>query len=54
MLYTIGAFFTLNFSIWRGSLAQSMVVNAVAFFFLARPMMRLAQGHRHVGERARR
>lgn len=54
VLYTIGAFFTLNFSIWRGSLAQSVVVNAVAFFFLARPMMRLARVIGTLGERVRR
>jgi hypothetical protein len=54
VLYTIGAFITLNFSIWRGSLLQSVVVNAVAFFFMARPMMRLARAVGTLGERARR
>jgi hypothetical protein len=39
----VGAsFFTLNFSLWRDSLFAAMVVNAVAFFVLARPMARIA------------
>ena len=32
----------LNFSLWRGGLVNSMLVNAVAFFVLARPLARLA------------
>ncbi len=42
-LFVGASFFTLNFSFWRDSLVASMVVNAVAFFILARPMTRLAR-----------
>lgn len=42
-IFVGASFFTLNFSLWRDSLAAAMVVNAVAFFILARPMTRLAQ-----------
>jgi cell shape-determining protein MreD len=37
------SFFTLNFSLWRDGLVAAMVVNAIAFFLLARPMTRLAR-----------
>lgn len=53
-LYTFGGFFALNFGIWRGSLPAAMLVNAVAFFILARPMTRLAKAIALFGERARR
>ena len=44
---SVASFFTFNFSLWRDSLVAAMVVNAVAFFVLARPMTRLARwvGH---------
>ncbi len=45
---------TLDFGLWRGSLVQAMVVNAVAFFVLARPLTRVARGVGRIGERARR
>jgi cell shape-determining protein MreD len=42
-LFVGASFFTLNFSLWRDSLLPAMIVNAVAFFILARPMTRLAR-----------
>jgi cell shape-determining protein MreD len=45
------SFFTLNFSLWRDSLLTAMVVNAVAFFVLARPMTRLARWVGNTGTR---
>jgi cell shape-determining protein MreD len=42
-LFVGASFITLNFSLWRDSLLAAMVVNAVAFFLLARPMARLAR-----------
>lgn len=43
LIFVGGSFFTFNFSLWRDSLLASMVVNAVAFFILARPVTRLAR-----------
>lgn len=54
LLFTVGGFFTLNFSLWHGSLVGSMLVNAIAFFLLARPMSRLAKSIASLGERGRR
>ncbi len=54
VIYTIGGVGVLNFSLWHGSLADSMVVNAVAFFVLARPVSRLARVVGRVGVRAYR
>jgi hypothetical protein len=54
VLYTAGGVGVLNFSLWHGSLVDSMVVNAVAFFVLARPVSRLARMFGRVGVRARR
>jgi cell shape-determining protein MreD len=42
-LFVGASFFTLDFSLWRDSLLPAMIVNAVAFFILARPMTRLAR-----------
>ena len=42
-LFVGGGFFTFNFSLWRDSLLAAMLVNAVAFFLLARPVTRLAR-----------
>ncbi len=42
LLYVVSGVFALNFSLWRGSLLDSMLVNAVAFFVLARPLTRVA------------
>lgn len=42
-LFVAASFVTLNFSLWRDSLFSAMVVNAVAFFVLARPATRLAR-----------
>jgi hypothetical protein len=41
-IFVGASFFTLNFSLWRDSLLTAMIVNAMAFFVLARPMTRLA------------
>ena len=54
VLFTAGGVGVLNFSLWHGSLVNSMVVNAVAFFVLARPVSRLARMFGRVGARARR
>jgi cell shape-determining protein MreD len=43
LLFVGASFFTFNFSLWRDSLVAAMVVNAIAFFVLARPMARLAR-----------
>jgi hypothetical protein len=48
-LFVGASFFTLNFSLWRDSLASAMVVNAIAFFLLARPMARLARWSANAG-----
>ena len=42
LVFVGASFFTFNFSLWRDSLFAAMVVNAVAFFVLSRPMARLA------------
>lgn len=42
VLYVVGGFVELNFSLWRASLLNMMVVNAIAFGVLSRPMARLA------------
>lgn len=54
VIFTIGGIGVLNFSLWHGSLVNSMVVNAVAFFVLARPVSRLARMVGRSGVRARR
>ncbi len=54
LLFTFLGIFTFNFSFWRGSLGAMMIVNALAFVVLARPMTRLARAVAGVGERARR
>ncbi|HEY5265319.1 MAG TPA: hypothetical protein VIJ40_00755 [Acidimicrobiales bacterium] len=53
-LFFVGAsFLTLNFSLWRDSLFAAMVVNAIAYFLLARPMTRLARWVGGVGGKRR-
>jgi rod shape-determining protein MreD len=42
LLYVASGVFALNFSLWRYSLLDSMIVNAVAFLLLARPVTRVA------------
>lgn len=54
VIYTAGGVGVFNFSLWHGSLVDSMVVNAVTFFVLARPVSRLARLFGRVGVRARR
>jgi len=54
VIYTAGGVGVLNFSLWHGSLVNSMVVNALAFFVLARPVSRLARMFGRAGVRARR
>ncbi len=41
-LYVASGVFALNFSLWHGSVINSMLVNAVAFAVLARPVTRFA------------
>ncbi len=48
-LFVSASFFTFNFSLWRNSLLAAMIVNAVAFFLLARPVSRLARWVANVG-----
>ena len=43
LLFVGASFFTFNFSLWRDSLLAAMVVNAIAFFLLARPVARVAR-----------
>jgi hypothetical protein len=54
VLYVVGAFVTLHFSLWRGSTLAMMVVNALAFLVLARPVSRLARVVGNFGVRVRR
>ena len=42
LLFVVSGVFALNFTLWHDSLVDSMLVNAVAFFVLARPVTRLA------------
>lgn len=42
-LFVGAGLFALDFSMWRNGLLPAMVVNAVAFFVLARPTARLAR-----------
>ncbi|MFI5036772.1 MAG: hypothetical protein ACHQFZ_11310 [Acidimicrobiales bacterium] len=53
LLFVVFGLFTLDVGLWRGSLLASMVVNAVAFFVLARPVTRVARSLGRFGERAR-
>ncbi len=48
-LFVGASFFTFNFSLWRDGLLAAMIVNAVAFFLLARPMTRLARWVANLG-----
>lgn len=54
LLFVFFGLFTLNFELWRGSVLAAMIVNAVAFFVLARPMTRLARAVGGGVERTRR
>jgi cell shape-determining protein MreD len=53
-LYVVSGAFALNFNLWRGSVLSMMLVNAGAFFILARPVTRLARIVGNVGERVHR
>lgn len=53
-LYVVSGAFALNFNLWRGSVLSMMLVNAGAFFILARPVTRLARNVGNVGERVHR
>lgn len=52
-LYVVLGYGELNFGLWRGSVLASMEVNAVAFFLLARPSLRLARAIARVDGRSR-
>jgi hypothetical protein len=54
LLFVFFGLFTLDVGLWRGSLLAAMVVNAVAFFVLARPVTRVARSVGRFGERVRR
>lgn len=54
LLYVMGGVVALSFSLWRSSLVQMMLVNAVAFAFLSRPLARVAQLAGGFGARTRR
>ena len=41
LLFVLTGIFALDFSLWHGSLVASMLVNAVFFALLARPVARL-------------
>lgn len=43
LLFVGASFFTFDFSLWRDGLLPAMVVNAIAFFLLARPVTRVAR-----------
>lgn len=43
LIFVITGYFVLDFSLWRGSVFQDMLLNSVAFFFLARPLTRVAR-----------
>ncbi len=42
LLFVASGVVALNFSLWHGSLLDSMLVNAAAYFVLARPVTRVA------------
>ncbi len=54
LLYVVSGVFALNFSLWHGSLLDSMLVNALAFLLLARPATRVAFMVSRSAMRARR
>jgi rod shape-determining protein MreD len=54
LIFVMSGVFALNFSLWRGSLVNSMVINALAFIILARPMTRLALSMSASAMKARR
>ena len=54
VLYTLGGFGALNFSLWHASLFNMVLVNGCAFLLLARPVSRLASVTGNLGARVRR
>ncbi len=54
VLFVAFGLLTLNDGLWRGSLLAAMVVNALAFLVLARPVTRVARSVGRLGERSRR
>ncbi len=54
VLYVVGGFFELSFSLGKSSLVQTMVVNALAFAVLSRPLSRVARLAGGFAARARR
>jgi cell shape-determining protein MreD len=54
LLYVTGGFVMLSFSLWRSSLLNMMIVNAISFAVLSRPLARVAQLVGGLGARARR
>ena len=39
LLFIVAGAFTLDFSLWRGSLLTTMVVNAIVFALMSRPLL---------------
>ena len=54
LIYVIGGFVALSFSLWRSNVVDMMFVNALAFGVLSRPLARLARSTSGLGARARR
>lgn len=54
LLFVVSGVFVFNFSLWRDSLLNSMVINALAFLLLARPLTRVAFAVSASAMRARR
>jgi hypothetical protein len=42
-VFVISGFFLLDFGLWRGSVLEAMMINSLAFFILARPLIRVAR-----------
>jgi cell shape-determining protein MreD len=54
LFYVMGGAVELSFSLWRSSVVDMMLVNALAFALLSRPLTRLARSAGGIGARARR
>lgn len=52
-LYVLGGGLVLNFRLWHGSPLTMMMVNALVFFVVARPVARLARVIGNMDERVR-
>lgn len=41
-VFVLSGLFFLDFGLWRGSVLDAMIINSIAFFVLARPLVRVA------------